>query len=474
MRRLLTRITLVCADTIHPAESVIAMKKCLDLCVFHEAILFTHSNIPIDGIRTIVIPVLNSKEEYSQWIVKELYKHFHTDFCLIVQHDSWILDPSVWTDEFYDYDMIGAPWLESDGMNVGNGGFSLKSKKLQTILGTDPMINVCHPEDSITARLYRPYLEQTHGIRFPSAELADRFAFELREPNQKTFGFHGHFHEPFKPSVLIQRQGALGDVLATEPLLRHFHSKGFHVYLDTAPHFEDLFDDHDFPVRKAREKDGRISVWYIDLGTSYETKPDQLHLKSYFEFAGIWNYKISKPTLTKPDRSYGKLFDRYVVLHIDNRPQPFRNVMGVNWGLVVDGLRERGYEVFQVGESEDFIETGAIRMRTPTLAFLKYVIGMADLFIGIDSGPSHLAVAMDIPAIIFFGSVLPELIHPDLSKVSVIRKEGACDTPGCWHSEIGGTTGKECVVDKEKPPCSVFKGLEKRILKEVDRWIGKK
>ena len=472
MRRILSRTTLVCADTLHPAEAVIALKKSMEQCLFADVILFTDKDIRLDDIRVVQIPTLNSKEAYSKWVVKELYKHFDTDFVLIQQHDSWVLNSSAWTDEFYDYSYIGALWpWETDGFRNGNGGFSLRSKEFCRAIGTDEMIKVFHPEDAQLCRLYRPYLEEAYGFRWAPDEMCERFAYECGEPIGPTFGFHGNFHTQFKPSVLIQRMGALGDVLTTEPLLRHFYNKGFHVYLHTSPQFEELFAGHDFPVKMLSEKDGRISVWHINLDMSYESKPDQLHLKSYFEYAGIWNYKLTKPRLTKPDRVQ-KLFDKYCVLHLDNRNEPYRNIRGINWGIVVDHLKERGYEVFQLGESPDYIETSAIRMRTPSIPFLKYVVGHSDLFIGIDSGISHIASAMDVPSIIFFGSVLPEIIHPVLSMITPIQVKDACETPGCWSFALGGTTGQDCVVDKGRPPCCNFD--TKQLLKAINKWTGEK
>jgi ADP-heptose:LPS heptosyltransferase len=45
--------------------------------------------------------------------------------------------------------------------------------------------------------------------------------------------------------------------------------------------------------------------------------------------------------------------------------------------------------------------------------FLSYVVASADLFIGIDSGISHIASGFEIPSIIFFGNVDPDIIHID-------------------------------------------------------------
>ena len=101
---------------------------------------------------------------------------------LIIQHDGYVLEGSRWSDDWLRYDYIGAPWLERDGMNVGNGGFSLRTTRLHYLLAADKTILALHPEDSAICRIYRDYLEKTYSIRFAPDLEAEKFAYELREP----------------------------------------------------------------------------------------------------------------------------------------------------------------------------------------------------------------------------------------------------------------------------------------------------
>jgi hypothetical protein len=139
---------------------------------------------------------LGSKEAYSKFILKELYKYIDTDYALIIQHDGYVKNAEAWSDEFLKYDYIGAPWWYKDGHNVGNGGFSLRSKKLLKAtaeLFSDLPINLLHPEDHVICRTYRKIFEQG-GIKFAPEELAAKFSFEgYNQPGQWSgqFGFHG-------------------------------------------------------------------------------------------------------------------------------------------------------------------------------------------------------------------------------------------------------------------------------------------
>lgn len=109
-------------------------------------------------------------------------------------------------------------------------------------------------------------------------------------------------------------------------------------------------------------------------------------------------------------------------------------------------------------------------MHTATNNFLLYLIAGASLFIGVDSGPAAMAVACDIPSVIFFGSVDSKMIHPDLSKVCVIEIDRPCDTPKCWSSVVGGTTGKPCIVNEKLPPCTQFSTDD--TLYKIDKFLN--
>lgn len=487
----LPNVTLIVADTMNYGNAIQSIKKSL-LKVKPGATKFLTDikayttkayQSPFDIVK---IDKLNSKEDYSKFIIKELDKHIGTDFVLITQHDSWVLNENAWTDEFFEYDYIGAAWLNNEGPNVGNGGFSLRSKRLQRILATDDFIQPYHPEDNCICKIYRPYLEEKYGIKFAPEELADRFSFELREPIQETFGFHGFFHEPYKPTVVIKRSGALGDCIAAEPLMHYYHEQGYRVVIDMPIHFAIVFYRHYFPVFHISQIDvDRVKPIIVDLDMSYEIKPDQLHLKSYYQKAvvpyvlpetqdgHIANPAVVKnPKLSFNDIEHWKMFKNYCVLHIDERDQPYRNIYGVNWREIVSSLKKKGYTVIQVGLGRHEEVEGAIYMNTVTTDLLFYLISGASLFVGVDSGPASIAVARNIPSVIFFGSVESKYIHPDLSNVCVIEKENPCSTPKCWHNIVGGTTGMMCVVNETMPPCTQFSTDE--VLYKIDKFLNEK
>ena len=448
----LPKVTLICIDCYNYGKAADAIYKSLKEIKPAAVKFLTDIKVKLDGIEVVKIDPIKSKEAYSEFCVKQINKYFDTEFCLVIQHDGYVLNGDVWTDEFLQYDYIGAPWLESDGKNVGNGGFSLRSKKLCDALANDDFKKATDPEDQAICRLYRDYLAKEYGINFPSDELADVFSFELREPKCKTFGFHGYFHTPFVETVVVKRSAALGDCIIMEPVLRHYAMKGYRVVVDIPKEHFDLYSMHYFPVRHISQFDaGRIPHKVINLDMAYEVKPNQNYLKTYFEYAGVEDFKLSRPQLFPVVDERTKMFKKYCVIHIDARETPHRNVFGVDWVKVQAYLEGMGYLVLQVGEANAYTCGHYVNTKN-NLGMLKFLIAGCDLFIGVDSSPSHIAMAYNKPCVLFFGSVRPDYIHPDLTNTVVIQQP--CDKAGCWHF-IGGTSGQDCVYEKETPPCCV-------------------
>jgi hypothetical protein len=186
----LQHVTLCAADSIHPVLAARALDISSAHCQFGEALLFSHEAADTCA-RQVVIERLHSKADYSRFMLKGLAQHIHTPWALVVQWDGYVVDPSAWRDAFFDYDYIGAPWPYFSDMNVGNGGFSLRSKRLIDALA-DPRFEV-QPganEDDLICRTYRRALESDFGIRFAPPELARLFAYEYEHPIAPTFGFH--------------------------------------------------------------------------------------------------------------------------------------------------------------------------------------------------------------------------------------------------------------------------------------------
>lgn len=198
----LPQITLCCVDTKYPLLGLYALRQSMRKITFGEVIFLTNINelspheqsqLPI---RTIAIDPIKSVEEYSTFILKSLLNYIATPYVLLIQWDGYVIDPRQWSDMFLSFDYIGAPWLLKDGSRlVGNGGFSLRSKKLLGALLSEG-IQYHHPEDDCIAKTNRALLEQKFNIRFADPNIAEKFSYEFTKPLNATFGFHGFSNFP--------------------------------------------------------------------------------------------------------------------------------------------------------------------------------------------------------------------------------------------------------------------------------------
>ena len=186
-------VTLVCIDCINYRGAISAINKSIEGIIFGKVLFFTDRKILSDNYETIVIPTINSKKEYSYFVTHDLHSFIETSHILIIQYDGYVINPELWDNDWLKYDYIGAPWWYPVN-NVGNGGFSLRSKHLLESVSIENFTKY-HPEDDIICRENRELLESRYEINYAPVDVSAIFSYEpnnKREPfTNHTFGFHG-------------------------------------------------------------------------------------------------------------------------------------------------------------------------------------------------------------------------------------------------------------------------------------------
>ena len=135
--------------------------------------------------------------EYAWMMMKWIGPLIDTGHALYIQYDGMPWHTTCWEDDFLNYDYIGAVWpWEPEGQNVGNGGFSLRSKRFLDAC-RDSAITMTESrqqaEDACLCIDHRPYLETMHGISFAPTDVAHRFSYEVQQVSP-AWGFHGQWN----------------------------------------------------------------------------------------------------------------------------------------------------------------------------------------------------------------------------------------------------------------------------------------
>ena len=196
----LHNVTLVSADTKQPHLAVKSLEKTCEHINFKRIILFSDVK-PFnfnDNFKFIPISKFNNLIDYSKFIVNVLPEYINTEFCFNVHHDGFVVNPDKWDDNFLNYDWIGAPWKKGahflyNGERVGNGGVSIRSKKLMDMA---KQYNCDNHEDSFICCSLRSTLINK-GIEFAPLELASKFSIECGSDDlnitfDDVLAFHGN------------------------------------------------------------------------------------------------------------------------------------------------------------------------------------------------------------------------------------------------------------------------------------------
>jgi len=207
------QVSIATVNCVDVEEGVKALRYSMRHIDFANAYLFTNEDVCIDDITVIKIEKLNSVDAYSNFMLK-LHHYINPEYLLVVQDDGFATNPELWTDEFLEYDYIGAvwpvdeSWIERQGAKkfmvgqwnrVGNGGFSLRSRRFLEL--SAQLGDSCGGigEDVFLCVANGPFMK-SKGVKFAPIELANRFSRENNLVNwqervehdpMSCFGFHG-------------------------------------------------------------------------------------------------------------------------------------------------------------------------------------------------------------------------------------------------------------------------------------------
>lgn len=194
----LNDVTLVTIETHYHDLAARALEETVKRLPVGKVVTFSDRPLLAGATNIPTVPI-KSMRDYCDIMLKGFWPFIDTEYIIFAQWDAMAFDSSMWTDDFLNYDYIGAIWpWRSPGQNVGNGGFSLRSMKLLQALRY-PVIQMVEDsehgvqEDNYISIVHRQLLEQKFGIRFAPQEVATQFSYELG-PYNGSMAFHGFWN----------------------------------------------------------------------------------------------------------------------------------------------------------------------------------------------------------------------------------------------------------------------------------------
>jgi hypothetical protein len=225
----LNNITLICVDGVGKSELPLKAIRASTSNIQYEKVLLITADKSIQSDEIIEVKHIDkiTWNEYNEFVLSKLTEYFNTDYVLLIQEDGYVSNHLKWTDEFLNYDYIGAPWpidlielmltnlskqkntygqpfkknipiikdYNPNNYRIGNGGFSLRSKKLCNFTKKYSQKYPDAPEDCVIS-IYEKEDIINNKLRIAPFEIGARFSVEsVNELNLKgdinqTFGFH--------------------------------------------------------------------------------------------------------------------------------------------------------------------------------------------------------------------------------------------------------------------------------------------
>lgn len=285
------------------------------------------------------INTVTGLDGYSKFCIRDMHKYVETSHALVVQYDGFVLFGKGWMDLYLEYDYIGAPF-NPNGI-VGNGGFSLRSKKLMEFISQQPWEDP-HPEDSCICVRHREEIELA-GFKFAPQNIAQRFAIESRSWDSKEwkgtynqwtgeFGFHSLLTPlPAEHRVcnIFTHSGDAGDVIYSLAAVKALG--GGMMFLTPA-------NRHPYPLNSRWARMGGEADWVDNLAPLVEAQPYVLKCRYTHGHPASTTHDLNRFRIPWRNRS-ARDNDSILKLHMDafGLAMPTEPWLTVTEPIVVEG-----------------------------------------------------------------------------------------------------------------------------------------
>lgn len=217
----------------------------------------------------------------------------------------------------------------------------------------------------------------------------------------------------FEFPIIVRRTDAWGDVLLTTPIIRAIKKCRPLSPIWVETNCTDIFRDNPYVSKCAQHVPRPPSAMFIDLNMSYENKTETHIVDAYTAAATsvlVGDFRVEERSLDIylrpqeiPTIGYSP-GGKFAAVHAGPVSWGSKEWGAEKFNVVTKELMARGWTVILVGNVKTAPIACTVDMRGRTTVHqMAAIIGAANLFLGLDSLPFHVAQAMGTPAVGIFG-----------------------------------------------------------------------
>jgi len=272
-------------------------------------------------------------------------------------------------------------------------------------------------------------------------------------------------------NILVRRRAALGDAIMATGVVRELKKRFPNSNIDVATEFLEVFNNnpHIRHLYHANAMpDPNKYEMYVNLDDCYELAKDMHYVDCYFyrafgtDIIAIEDMSpelYSIPDDSKAVEQFAKHneLEKYICIHIRQWYWAMKNMAWDTWYAVFEKLftERTDFKIVCVGSEQDGLVDHPLFVDARgklNLQQTKLLMDGADCFVGIDSGPYHIASASKTSMVSLHTHLLPERVAPRDKEVTAIKSE--IDCVGCNELQPKPVRQINCVHGPEDFRCS--------------------
>ena len=246
----------------------------------------------------------------------------------------------------------------------------------------------------------------------------------------------------YKTKILIQRSMALGDVIMTTPIIRSLYDQyEGNCEIDIRTIYADVYVNNPY-INKIIGMRDNLNVadydHFINLDLAYESSTEIHYTDEDEQFVDQY---MTDNKLTK---------GKFAVVHIHQGGWPAKNLPTDFWSDIVENILDNSeHSVVQIGlpnemafDGDDRLINALGKFSIPQLALL---IDRAKLYIGVDSGPTHIAGATETTIVGFYTAARSDYLKPLRTKGTFVPIAADIECYGCRENILPPDIDFKCV-----------------------------